>query len=335
MLRDRIVCGINSADVQTRLLEKLDLTFDDAVQTALAMEAAKKDAGEIAQANTSSAFSTHRVSSGSGGVTCYRRGDDGHLASKCKHVKSICNYCHKLGHLAKVCNSRRKGSQAQSYSPSKARSFSARSSLSSSNRHRVNTVRDEDAAITSSSEVFYMWQVDYATPPPPFTVTVDVCGKQLRMEVDTGASVSVMAKSRLLQLLPSVPVQPSQVLLRSYSGELKKVQGKADVSVKFHGKEADLPIFLTGDGSPTLLGRNWMRELGIGVSDVEVNIHALSDIKHLVQDYAEVFEEGLHHSWSRRLSMHQLFRKCLIRNSHLGVAVPWTATRLRSTVVCM
>lgn len=45
MLRDRIVCGINSTDVQTRLLEKPDLTFDEAVQTALAMEAAKKDAG--------------------------------------------------------------------------------------------------------------------------------------------------------------------------------------------------------------------------------------------------------------------------------------------------
>nr|XP_037285122.1 uncharacterized protein K02A2.6-like [Rhipicephalus microplus] len=50
-----------------------------------------------------------------------------------------------------------------------------------------------------------MWPVDYATPPPPFTVTVDVCGKLLRMEVDTG---------------------PSQVLLRSYSRELKKVQVK-------------------------------------------------------------------------------------------------------------
>ncbi|KAL1423178.1 hypothetical protein MTO96_021344 [Rhipicephalus appendiculatus] len=113
------------------------------------------------------------------------------------------------------------------------------------------------------------------------------------MKVDTGASVSVMAKSRLLQLLPSVPVQPSQVFLRSYSGKLNKVQGKADVHVKFHDKEADLPIFLAGDGSPTLLGRNWMQELGNGVSDVEVNIHALSDVKNLVQDYAEVFQEGL------------------------------------------
>lgn len=74
--------------------------------------------------------------------------------------------------------------------------------------------------------------------------------------------------------------------------------------MKFHGKEADLPIFLTGDGSPTLLGRNWMRELGIGVSDVEVNIHALSDIKHLVQDYAEVVEEGLGTFKGAKASLH-------------------------------
>nr|XP_037275484.1 uncharacterized protein K02A2.6-like [Rhipicephalus microplus] len=189
MLRDRAVCGIDNVDVQTRLLKKLDLTFDDAVQTALAMKAAKKG----------------------------RR-----------------------------------------------------------------------------------------TPlaPPPFTVTVDVCGKPLRMEVDTGASVFIMAKSRLLQLLPSVPVQPSQVLLQSYSGELKKVQGKADVSVKLHGREADLPIFLTRNGSPTLLGRNWMRELGISISDLDVNIHALSDIKHLVQDYAEVFEEGLGTFKGAKASLH-------------------------------
>ncbi|XP_075739045.1 uncharacterized protein LOC142784516 [Rhipicephalus microplus] len=269
MLRDRVVCGINNVDVQTRLREKPDLNFDDVVQTALATEAAKRDAG----------FRS---------VTCYRCGD-GHLASKCKHVNTICNYCHKRGHLAKVCNSRRRDSQAQSNSPTKVRSFSACSSPSSDNRHRVNTVRKKDAATTSSYEVFDMWPVDYATPPPPFTVTVQVCGKPLRMEVDTGTSVSVMAKSRQLKLSPSVPVQLSQVLLRSYFGELKKVQGKADVSVKIHGREADLPIFLTGDGSPTLLGRNWMRELGIGVSDVEVNIHALSDVKHPVQDYAEVF----------------------------------------------
>ncbi|KAH9366017.1 hypothetical protein HPB48_016133 [Haemaphysalis longicornis] len=93
-------------------------------------------------------------------------------------------------------------------------------------------------------------QVDYATPPPPFTVTVDVYGQPPRMKVDTEASISGMAKSRLQQLLPSVPVQPSQELLRSYSGELKKVQGKADVNVKFYCKEADLLFCLQGTDRP-------------------------------------------------------------------------------------
>ncbi|XP_037502384.1 uncharacterized protein LOC119376711 [Rhipicephalus sanguineus] len=291
MLRDRVVCGINNAGVQTRLLEKADLTFEDAVQTALAMEAAKKDAGEIAQVHASTFFSTLRVSAAPVGVSCYRCGD-AHLASACRHVKTVCSYCHKRGHLAKVCHTKRKDEQSQSDGSPRPRSFAGRSSLSASNRHRVNTVQDEASATASPAEVFNMWLVDYTKAPPPFTVSVEVCGKPLRMEVDTGASVSVIAKSRLLQLLSSIPVQPYQVFLRSYSGDLKKVQGKADVHVKFHGKEAHLPIFLAGNESPTLLGRNWMQELGIGVSDVEVIIHALADVKHVVQDYTEVFEEG-------------------------------------------
>lgn len=45
MLRDRIVCGINSTAIKASLLEQADLTFEHAVQTVLAMEAAKTDAG--------------------------------------------------------------------------------------------------------------------------------------------------------------------------------------------------------------------------------------------------------------------------------------------------
>ncbi|XP_075526598.1 uncharacterized protein LOC142558338 [Dermacentor variabilis] len=146
-----------------------------------------------------------------------------------------------------------------------------------------------------------MWHINYAEPHPPFTVTVDVCGKPLCMEVDTGASVSVIAKSRLLQLLPSVNVQPSQMFLRGYSGQLKKVEGKADILVKFHGKEANLPIFLTGDNPPTLLGRNWMRELGIGLSNVECHF-VLLEQKFLL-------------NWGNRPPILQLSRMCFMREN--------------------
>ncbi|KAM7305234.1 guanine nucleotide exchange factor VAV3 isoform X2 [Ixodes scapularis] len=50
LLRDRFVCGINNPAMQTRLLELPDPSLDDAVKAALAIEAAAKDASEIARA---------------------------------------------------------------------------------------------------------------------------------------------------------------------------------------------------------------------------------------------------------------------------------------------
>ena len=43
MLRDRLVCGINHEGIQRRLLSEKNLTYDNALEIALAMEAAAKD----------------------------------------------------------------------------------------------------------------------------------------------------------------------------------------------------------------------------------------------------------------------------------------------------
>lgn len=80
MIRDRIVYGINNAAIQTRLLEIPDLTFEHAVQMALAMEAAKRDGEEIFQGGANaSVLSTHSVHHANT-RTCYLCGDTSHLA---------------------------------------------------------------------------------------------------------------------------------------------------------------------------------------------------------------------------------------------------------------
>ena len=43
MLLDRLVCGTNNKAIQRRLLAKTDLTFADAMEVALAAEAAERD----------------------------------------------------------------------------------------------------------------------------------------------------------------------------------------------------------------------------------------------------------------------------------------------------
>ena len=48
MLRDRLVCGINDEKIQLKLLaEKDTLTFENAMELALAMEAASKNAMDL------------------------------------------------------------------------------------------------------------------------------------------------------------------------------------------------------------------------------------------------------------------------------------------------
>ena len=43
MLRDRLVCEINEEKIQRRLLQEVNLTFEDALRIARAMETAAKN----------------------------------------------------------------------------------------------------------------------------------------------------------------------------------------------------------------------------------------------------------------------------------------------------
>lgn len=85
---------------------------------------------------------------------------------------------------------------------------------------------------------------------------VEVCGKPIFMELDTGASLSVMAGKVFKRTFPGVPIEASGVLLRSYYKLLGQVEGQSQVSVRLGDREATLPLYLTKGSSPTLLGSN-------------------------------------------------------------------------------
>lgn len=293
MLRDRIVCGINDAVIQTRLLEIPDLTFEVAVQTARAMESAKKDAGELCQAQAStSVLSTHQIMHAAKDTSCYRCGDKSHLASQCRHIHSTCHYCQKRGHLSVVCNSKKSGNPPNSKVSGRARRGQPRSTPSA----QVNTLHGDmspqDLCQVVETDAYDMWHLGTASTVPPFLVTVELFGKPISMELDTGASVSVMPAEKLQPEFPSVKLDSSSVLLRGFSGGLEQVKGKANVNVSYRGHSEVLPLFITSGTSPTLLGRNWFQALGLSLKGLEP-VNNLSNVADLIGQYSTVFEEGL------------------------------------------
>lgn len=68
---------------------------------------------------------------------------------------------------------------------------------------------------------------------PPIVVDMEVNGRSINTEVDTGAAVSIISEEVKWQQLPFVPLQKSDVILQTYTSENLVVLGKCWVTAKY------------------------------------------------------------------------------------------------------
>ena len=82
------------------------------------------------------------------------------------------------------------------------------------------------------------------------------------MEVDTGASVTVIPTAVYEQQLNRVQMAERQVRLQTYSGEALRARGEAVVPVRYENQHADLKFIVVDvDDKPEILGRSWLNEI--------------------------------------------------------------------------
>ena len=76
----------------------------------------------------------------------------------------------------------------------------------------------------------------------------------MNMEVDTGASLTLMSETTFSGLWPGRSLQPSQVRLQSYLRETIPVVGCFCVNVDYNGQTCELPLVIVAGSGPTVLG---------------------------------------------------------------------------------
>ena len=131
----------------------------------------------------------------------------------------------------------------------------------------------------------------------PLLVTVTVNDKELSMEVDTGAALSVISESTYRSTWPEdtrPPLKPSNAKLRTYSGETLEVCGVIDVPVVYKEQSKKLRLQVLKTKGPTLLGRDWLRDLVLDWKQLN-RVHSSSNsrLQQVLERYPNVFRDEL------------------------------------------
>ena len=253
MLRDRLVCGIAHPAVQKRLLAESELNLTKAVSLAQSAELAEKGLQSLSDTehkevhkfsqSTSANRGSHTNKDKVAGGTCYRCGGK-HNQLTCRFKSEVCHFCHKRGHIAKVCNSKR------NQTPQK------KTLDSSKPTHQVT--QDPD---TGFSEYTLFTMPDQHAKPLQVTICVE--GHPLKMEVDTGAAVSIISNKTRNSIpnLQNLTLQPTEIKLRTYTGEIIQVMGELLVTVEYQDQNACVPLLVVQDEGPSLIGQNWLTQI--------------------------------------------------------------------------
>ena len=233
-IRDQLVCGLSFAAIQKRLLSEATLDCKKAVEIAIAMEAAAKDTHDMmGQQVQSSAGSVedgvhraevrHIPTQLRRGKSCYRWRNTNHLAPACWHKETVCASCKKKGHISAMCRSRPKQAHAAATSVTGETKYVSEQTDS--------TVEEREWRVLTLKHTY----------TPPILALIQLPGKEVTMEVDTGASVSLMPLQQWKSLGIPNDLDPVRWTLRTYTGESVAVLGQVQVKVRYQQQEKTLP----------------------------------------------------------------------------------------------
>ena len=297
-LRDRLVCGMQSEGTQKVLLTKANLTLEKALEISQGMEAATIKSKELKGSQPSNSVLAVETPARQN-RPCGRCGRGNHDKSVCKFRNATCHKCGKVGHIAPVCRSKAAGKPTRG--PTRKTKWLSTTTEPTPLPEEPTTEPDDSAESADETVEESLFVVRDTSSSPPYRVELQVNDQPLTMEVDTGAACSLVPESAVATLLTSAELQPTNVVLKTYTGEQIPVKGVLSVTVKY-GQQShrNLKLLVIQGSGPCLMGRDWLKVVRLDwrtvakvTSSVPTSANLSSHITALQDRYQEVFSETL------------------------------------------
>ena len=113
------------------------------------------------------------------------------------------------------------------------------------------------------------------------------------MELHTGASVSVISKSTYNTVLKdTVPLESTDISLRTYMGKELPVLGVATVAVSYESQTTLLPLVVVKGDKASLFVRNWLVHIKLNWPVIN-RVSNNWEVDDLLQKHQQLFREEL------------------------------------------
>ena len=176
---------------------------------------------------------------------CNHCGLTNHKAADCRLKDATCHKCGRKGHIQRACRSGRQPQKGGKFMPRR--------------REKTKWVNAEPSEDDSDGSANVCTIRKPSTRP--IRVELQVNGKLLAMEVDTGAAVSLISYKRLKRVQPRISINKTTVVLRTYTSEVIPVRGEVLVNVQYGNQNKKLTLYVTRNEGPCLMGRDWLRSI--------------------------------------------------------------------------
>ena len=247
------------------------------MEIALAMEVADKQASNFRNSPETGGINyvkpPHPPKTPKQRKPCFRCGED-HVPQKCRFKDENCRNCKSKGHIAKMC---------------KKKAPTARTEQNW-RKQSVRYMEAGDQPPNNQDDEFKLFQISQEKPEPSITLPVKVNGEDCSMELDTGASVSIMSEEAWKKRFPKAPLEKSTLKLRTYTGEALDIIGQAHVQVAYQDQTANLPLQIIKGKGPSLFGRNWLRDIKVNWGSIK---KISCDLDNVLTKHKSVFNDEL------------------------------------------